>query len=261
MSLFQTVAALGCWRLGSSAPAAARRCLGGRVHGWERAWEPPEAVQRETCNCGYAPRGAALIFPTMRARMPWRFSMAGERLIYIFERDHTPVEHGKVGGATEMREPLGQLGPCVSRKLWQGYSGSGCRIRRRWLIWSVDARKHDTSLDMTRVRGNAHEGHSAKGLRRHLVDLQAIALLQHCPGDEARERLVHGPLAVESEGSRFDFPGHIVERPALRPRILFPDRGDRDCSSPLPTSSGTTRCRAGRPAGGAYSFGPRSYQV
>jgi len=35
--------------------------------------------------------------------------MAGERLIYIFEKDHTPAEHGEVDCATETREPLASL--------------------------------------------------------------------------------------------------------------------------------------------------------
>jgi len=32
--------------------------------------------------------------------------MAGGRLIYIFEKDHAPVEHGECNDATELREPL-----------------------------------------------------------------------------------------------------------------------------------------------------------
>jgi hypothetical protein len=35
--------------------------------------------------------------------------MAGERLIYVLEKDHAPVENGEVDGATEMREPLASL--------------------------------------------------------------------------------------------------------------------------------------------------------
>ena len=33
---------------------------------------------------------------------------AGERLIYILEKDHAPVEHGEMGAA-ETREPLASL--------------------------------------------------------------------------------------------------------------------------------------------------------
>ena len=72
------------------------------------AWEPPQALQRETCNCGYA-RGRCAHFPDNAAVDAVRFSMAGERLIYIFEKDHAPVEHGEIHEATEMREPLASL--------------------------------------------------------------------------------------------------------------------------------------------------------
>jgi len=73
------------------------------------AWEPAEAVQRETCNCGYA-RGRCAHFPDDAGADAVRFSMvAGKRLIYIFEKDHAPVEHGEVDRATEMREPLASL--------------------------------------------------------------------------------------------------------------------------------------------------------
>lgn len=34
---------------------------------------------------------------------------AGEHLIYILEKDHAPVEHGEIGGAVEMGEPLASL--------------------------------------------------------------------------------------------------------------------------------------------------------
>jgi hypothetical protein len=100
------------------------RCLG--AGGWDPAprlplgdaWagectagspgEPPETVQRETCNCGYA-RGCCAHFPDDAGTDAVRFSIvAGDRLIYIFEKDHAPVEHGEVG-ATEIREPLASL--------------------------------------------------------------------------------------------------------------------------------------------------------
>ena len=40
-------------------------------------------MQRETCNCGYA-RGRCPHFPDDAEADAVRFSMAGERLIYIF---------------------------------------------------------------------------------------------------------------------------------------------------------------------------------
>jgi hypothetical protein len=71
------------------------------------AWEPAEPMQRETCNCGYV-RGRCAHFPDDAGADAVRFSMAGERLIYILEKDHAPLEHGEVE-ATEMREPLASL--------------------------------------------------------------------------------------------------------------------------------------------------------
>jgi hypothetical protein len=69
--------------------------------------QPLETVQRETCNCGYA-RGRCAHFPEDARADAVRFSMAGERLIYIFEKNHAPLEHGEVGAA-ETREPLASL--------------------------------------------------------------------------------------------------------------------------------------------------------
>jgi hypothetical protein len=77
------------------------------------AWEPPEAIQREVCNCGYA-RGRCGHFPVDEKADAVRFSLqfsidAGERLIYILEKDHAPIEHGEINGATDVREPLASL--------------------------------------------------------------------------------------------------------------------------------------------------------
>jgi hypothetical protein len=39
-----------------------------------------------------------------------RFSMAVDgRLIYIFEKDHVPLEHGEIDAVTDLREPLASL--------------------------------------------------------------------------------------------------------------------------------------------------------
>jgi hypothetical protein len=44
-----------------------------------------------------------------------RFSMGpSERLIYIFEKDHAPLEHGEIDAATETREPLASLARAFS---------------------------------------------------------------------------------------------------------------------------------------------------
>ena len=34
---------------------------------------------------------------------------AGERLIYILEKDYAPIEHGEINSATDAREPLASL--------------------------------------------------------------------------------------------------------------------------------------------------------
>ena len=84
------------------------------------AWAPPETVQRELCNCGYA-RGRCEHFPAAGATDAVRFSMVAtngvaangaanggevERLIYILEKDHAPLEHGGIDCSADPREPL-----------------------------------------------------------------------------------------------------------------------------------------------------------
>jgi hypothetical protein len=71
--------------------------------------QPAESIQREVCNCGYA-RGRCEHFPAGVEADAVRFSMGADgRLIYIFEKDHAPLEHGDIDAATELREPLASL--------------------------------------------------------------------------------------------------------------------------------------------------------
>lgn len=71
--------------------------------------QPAESAQREVCNSGYA-RGRCVHFPEDGAADAVRFSLAaGERLIYILEKDHAPLEHGEIDTATDLREPLASL--------------------------------------------------------------------------------------------------------------------------------------------------------
>ncbi len=79
---------------------------------------------------------------------------------------------------------------------------------------SVGACKRHPFLDVPSVGGDADAGDAQKRTRRHLVNLQAVALLQHRGGDEACQRFIHCFGAVESEGSCFNFPGHIEESPS-----------------------------------------------
>jgi hypothetical protein len=47
-----------------------------------------------------------------------RFSIsAGERLIYILEKNHAPIEHGEIDGMMEAREPLASL----ARAFWESH--------------------------------------------------------------------------------------------------------------------------------------------
>lgn len=73
------------------------------------AEQPAESTQREVCNGGYA-RGRCEHFPAGIEADAVRFSMADDgRLIYIFEKDHAPLEHGEIDAATDPREPLASL--------------------------------------------------------------------------------------------------------------------------------------------------------
>jgi hypothetical protein len=73
-------------------------------------FEPPEGVQRDLCNCGYA-RQRCSHFPENGAADAVRFSVTGDQdgritLIYILEKDHAPMEHRPLDPAHEALEPL-----------------------------------------------------------------------------------------------------------------------------------------------------------
>jgi len=87
------------------------------------AWEPPEAMQRQSCNCGYA-RGRCSHFPDGAEADAVRFSMcAGDRLVYIFEKNHAPMEFGEIAEATDAREPLASL----ARAFMESYRRTAAR--------------------------------------------------------------------------------------------------------------------------------------
>lgn len=76
---------------------APRMPLGGRYRGWCKA-RPEETFEAEgdLCNCGYA-RGLCDRFPRSAEADAVRFSVAAEgplKLVYIFERSHTPSSFG-----------------------------------------------------------------------------------------------------------------------------------------------------------------------
>ena len=76
--------------------------------------QPVESMQREVCNSGYA-RGRCAHFPVGMEADAVRFSMGADgRLIYIFEKDRAPLEHGEIDPATDPREPLASLARAFS---------------------------------------------------------------------------------------------------------------------------------------------------
>ena len=77
--------------------APARAPLGSLYEGHCQA--DPAATLQESCNFGYA-RGACGHFPKESQGDAIRFTVADHgKLIYILERNHTPIEHGAVDGA------------------------------------------------------------------------------------------------------------------------------------------------------------------
>lgn len=67
--------------------------------------EPPEARQRELCNCGYA-RGRCDRFPGGNAADAVRFSVTDETaarllVVYVMEKNYTPAEYGTLEYAVE----------------------------------------------------------------------------------------------------------------------------------------------------------------
>ena len=79
----------------------------GTCHAGE-VFEPDESAQREVCNCGYA-RGRCDRFPAGSADAVRLSVVGGDRILWVFERDHVPVEHGVVDEA----EATGVLGAQV----------------------------------------------------------------------------------------------------------------------------------------------------
>ncbi len=85
--------------------------FGGSCHARASSpFEPPEEIQRDLCNCGYA-RQRCSHFPVHGAADAVRFSVTSHQegsvtLVYILEKDHAPIEHGPVDPARDAREPL-----------------------------------------------------------------------------------------------------------------------------------------------------------
>lgn len=62
------------------------------------SFEPPESIQRDLCNCGYA-RGRCAYFPADHEADAVRFSAQAQtdapRIIYILEKGHAPLSFGE----------------------------------------------------------------------------------------------------------------------------------------------------------------------
>ena len=60
------------------------------------SFEPPESVQHDLCNCGYA-RGRCAHFPAESSADAVRFALEPEtlKLRYILEKDHAPLAFGE----------------------------------------------------------------------------------------------------------------------------------------------------------------------
>jgi hypothetical protein len=79
--------------------------------------EPPEARQREVCNCGYA-RGRCDRFPAGNAADAVRFSVTGDGadrllVVYVVEKNHAPAEYGtleyEIGDARLNGAPISEV--------------------------------------------------------------------------------------------------------------------------------------------------------
>ena len=60
------------------------------------SFEPPESIQHELCNCGYA-RGRCAHFPAESSADAVRFAHepGSQKLLYILEKDHAPLAFGE----------------------------------------------------------------------------------------------------------------------------------------------------------------------
>jgi hypothetical protein len=84
----------------------------------EAPLEPPESVQQDFCNCGYA-RGRCASFPGDTAADAIRFAQQDGTLLYILEKDHAPLAFGKFQesehGAALVAQARAFLTPVVTK--------------------------------------------------------------------------------------------------------------------------------------------------
>lgn len=72
-----------------------RAPLGQLFAGECHASQPPAAADHALCNFGYARRECAR-FPAEAPFDAVRFARQGDAVLYVFEKDHAPAEHGFV---------------------------------------------------------------------------------------------------------------------------------------------------------------------
>ena len=99
--------------------------------------EPPEARQRELCNCGYA-RGRCDRFPSDSPGDAVRFSITGDTrttlsVVYVVEKDHAPAEHGTleyaIADARLEGPPIGEILAQQARAFLESYLGRQARVQ------------------------------------------------------------------------------------------------------------------------------------
>jgi hypothetical protein len=86
----------------ASRPAPARSPLGALYRGLCQAapdYSPSQDEMYDFCNFGYA-RGSCRQFPVEAEADAVRFTMHREQLLFILERDHAPVRHGRASDAS-----------------------------------------------------------------------------------------------------------------------------------------------------------------
>ena len=106
------------WNFPSRLPLGAGHC--GKCHAGAEQISPNDSELRDFCNLGYASGCARL--PTERRADCLRFVIAKDKtdrivLNYIFERDHAPVEHGRIEYDCESRTwPTALSDKCAQRQ-------------------------------------------------------------------------------------------------------------------------------------------------
>jgi len=84
------------------------------------------------------------------------------------------------------------------------------------------AGENQTFLNVTRMGGHAYIRHPQERMRRHLVDLQTVALLKPCDRDQAFERPMDHLGSIETESSGPYLASHIEECPPGIRQLVFP---------------------------------------